>query len=148
MFTDLYLQPSLGRASQTLANMLSLFTVGLLALASANHLDTVGIPAYRKTLQRNAPGTLSHRLEHNGTWLTSGWFTEIGVGEPPQYLELLIDTGSSDIWIPAAQAKQCRERQCGKGSCKTFPTRHSPSRSPTFVILAGHHDSSPLSNMA
>ncbi|KAM0722909.1 hypothetical protein Q7P37_001107 [Cladosporium fusiforme] len=96
--------------------MLFLLTLGLLGLASANHLDTISIPAHRKTLQRNTPATLFNRLEYNGTLLAGGWFAGIDVGEPPQYMELAIDTGSSDMWIPAAQAKQCRERHSRKGN--------------------------------
>lgn len=98
--------------------MFLLIILGLLGFTCASRLDTVSIPAYRKTLQQNAPATIQHMLRYNDTWLHGGWFTEIGVGEPPQYLELLIDTGSSDLWIPAAQADTCHAGHCMGGSCK------------------------------
>lgn len=98
--------------------MIPFTTLSLLGLSSASHLDIVSIPAYRKALQLNVPDTFSHSLNYNDTWLAGGWFIELEVGEPPQPLEVLIDTGSSDLWFPAIQAKKCREHLCVGGACE------------------------------
>jgi len=51
------------------------------------------------------------------------YFANVSVGTPPQSFALQIDTGSSDLWVPAAQAAQCttdiaENGGCPDGSCK------------------------------
>ncbi|CAM9456317.1 unnamed protein product [Ascophyllum nodosum] len=47
----------------------------------------------------------------------------IGIGTPPQYLTVVLDTGSSDLWIPGMGCTAC-------GNHATF----DPSRSKTFTL--------------
>lgn len=101
--------------------MLPFVILSVLGLAWASQLDTVSIPAHRKLLQLNAPSTVFNRLQYNDAWLNGGWFAETSIGEPPQALEVLLDTGSSDMWAPAAQATKCREHHCVGGTCKCIP---------------------------
>jgi hypothetical protein len=51
------------------------------------------------------------------------YFANISVGSPGQPLQVQIDTGSSDLWVPSAQAVMCQSRRgCAGGTCKpSFP---------------------------
>lgn len=69
-----------------------------------------------------------------------GYFATCTVGSPGQDVILQLDTGSSDVWMPASTAEVCKEGACTLGSCtySVFPsileadtnwsqlTRHSP----------------------
>ena len=49
------------------------------------------------------------------------YFANVTVGTPAQALALQIDTGSSDVWVPAAEAALCsnaREGGCPNGQCE------------------------------
>lgn len=51
------------------------------------------------------------------------YFANVTVGTPAQALALQIDTGSSDVWVPAAEAALCsnaREGGCPNGQCELF----------------------------
>ena len=59
-----------------------------------------------------------------GNAVTAGlYFANISVGTPAQHLMVQIDTGSSDVWVPANTAPVCAESAsqgggCDGGSCK------------------------------
>lgn len=52
-----------------------------------------------------------------------GYFSTCTVGTPPQDVILLLDTGSSDTWIPASSAAICSKEHsddpCPLGSCES-----------------------------
>ena len=56
---------------------------------------------------------------------SGGYFSSCTVGTPPQEVVLLLDTGSSDTWIPAADAPICSTNfavnPCPFGSCECEP---------------------------
>lgn len=52
-----------------------------------------------------------------------GYFINVEVGTPGQNITLQLDTGSSDVWVPASTAAICtqtsqRNPGCTFGSCK------------------------------
>lgn len=51
------------------------------------------------------------------------YLTEVDIGTPPQKLDLLLDTGSSDTWVFTAQTQQSR----GRGKTTTFDQSQSSS---------------------
>lgn len=70
-------------------------------------------------LQRRASNTVAVSL---GNAEQAGlYFANITVGTPGQELQVQIDTGSSDTWVPSSSASICsdeREGGCSGGSCK------------------------------
>ena len=62
--------------------------------------------------------TLSAALTRNDQWISQGsYFIDVEVGTPPQKFELLVDTGSSNFYLPSSQAPTCQQYLCPGGSC-------------------------------
>ncbi len=67
---------------------------------------------------RKRSSTLLSDLDLNDKWIFSGgYFLDIEVGTPPQQLQVLLDTGSSDLFIPSAEAARCLNHNCPGGRC-------------------------------
>jgi hypothetical protein len=85
--------------------------------------------------------------------MRGGYFATCQIGTPGQDLTLQLDTGSSDIWVPASTAQVCSrrgDRGCSFGSCmlsmvaKTYLGRRektnlfgavNPDESETFEVV-------------
>jgi hypothetical protein len=73
----------------------------------------------RSSNLRKRSATISTDLDLNEHWVFSGgYFLDLDVGTPPQRIEVLLDTGSSDLFIPSAGAGSCLNNHCPGGSCK------------------------------
>lgn len=102
-----------------------LLALNLLSCATANTLNTLRIPTQRKTLNVNTSAVLPHPINYNDDWAVLGYyFIELGIGTPPQLVQLGLDTGSSDMWVPLANVSHCLKSQCPAGTCKSSMVVH------------------------
>lgn len=104
---------------------LSLFVSALLLPSSVIAVPkTLGLKFDVKRHQSESP-TVTKRARSVGGALSNEkirYLMNITVGTPPQYLEIKLDTGSSDMWIPSANSKMCQEfaEECLEhGSCRS-----------------------------
>jgi hypothetical protein len=76
---------------------------------------------YSQGLRRRAD-TVTAAL---GNAETAGlYYANVSVGTPAQDLNLQIDTGSSDVWLPSSSASLCKSAKsggCPGGSCMSGP---------------------------
>lgn len=57
------------------------------------------------------------QLDFHADWVDQGgYFITIEVGTPPQSFEVLVDTGSSDLFVPSATAANCLKGNCPGGA--------------------------------
>jgi Eukaryotic aspartyl protease len=68
-----------------------------IALKSRSTSNTLGVPMYN---------------------LVSQYRMNVSIGTPPQSIVLAVDTGSSDVWTPEAQACGAGKSDCEGGYCK------------------------------
>ena len=114
----------------------------LLAVASAQiqfdiqknfDIQTKQLKARQLALQRRGiyarADTVTAGLSNDKT--EGLYFVNITVGTPGQSLGLQIDTGSSDVWVPASTAPICldaRQGGCLLGSCECDLLLHAVPR--------------------
>lgn len=96
---------------------MALLALSLLGFTNCEILNTVRMPAYRKSLGANS-SVLGHPVTYNEDSSPGMWFTKLGLGSPPQSVEVLLDTGSSDPWAPSSEFSDCLRSKCPGGSCE------------------------------
>lgn len=69
-------------------------------------------PASR--LQKRQGKTFGQTISNDR--MRGGYFASVSMGSPPQDLTLQLDTGSSDIWVPASNAQVCTASSSSTGS--------------------------------
>lgn len=84
-----------------------------------------------KTLRKRA-GTYSQELNNNLTG--GGYYTDVALGTPPQPVTLILDTGSSDVWVLDSHADLCssEDLQSYYGTCLAT---YDPDESSTYEIV-------------
>ncbi|KAJ9605361.1 hypothetical protein H2200_010018 [Cladophialophora chaetospira] len=75
--------------------------------------------------RQNSDGSVDAVLSNNQEL---EYLVNITVGTPAQKLSVTLDTGSSDLWIPASSAPLCKKNQCDFGS-------FDPSKSSTYQVV-------------
>jgi hypothetical protein len=87
-------------------------------------------------LRRRDASTYTQVLENNAT--AGGYYASVTVGTPPQSVTLVIDTGSSDVWLLASSASLCTEADLQEeyGPCLT-------TCKSSFQLLHSTMDSAP-----
>ncbi|KAI0474861.1 mitochondrial elongation factor g 1-like protein [Xylaria cf. heliscus] len=82
-------------------------------------------------LNRRAGGTVQEIITNEKT--RGGYFASCSVGTPAQDVTLQLDTGSSDIWVPASSAAICRQSTSQGGGC-TFGSFNPDQSSSVDVV--------------
>jgi hypothetical protein len=111
--------------------------VGPLLIGAAQVQATDGVVNW--AIQRRETPNQSGRLRRRASTIQDtisndetlgGYFVDCKIGTPSQSLTLQLDTGSSDIWVPASSAKVCKDKSsggCDLGSCMSLAVQRFPS---------------------
>jgi len=116
-------------------------TIAVLAAVAAPAL-AASSPAFlildfeKRSPQKGRFANLVHRSNDDGSVVAAltqndnklEYLINITVGTPPQSLAVTLDTGSSDLWIPAVSSQPCSEGQCDAGS-------FDPEKSSTYQVV-------------
>lgn len=70
-------------------------------------------------------GTITESLVNNVT--AGSYIATVHVGTPPQTMSLVLDTGSSDVWVVSSTADVCQQ-DSREGSRKLFLLRQFGDR--------------------
>ncbi len=122
--------------------------LALLALlassASAANVVEIGIQPIRNHIPHlnnrlrsratTAAGTYVETLLNNVTG--GGYYASVSVGTPPQPQVLVVDTGSSDIWVVADDADLCTSVQLQRKYRDSCDDTYDSSASSTFKLIS------------
>ncbi|KAI1100998.1 aspartic peptidase domain-containing protein [Jackrogersella minutella] len=90
-------------------------------------------PTSRLPALHKRAGTYSQELNNNLTG--GGYYAQVTVGTPSQTVDLIVDTGSSDVWLLDSSSDICQSTamQSYYGYC--LPT-YDPSKSSTYSVVS------------
>lgn len=86
-------------------------------------------------VRKRGASTVSRPLTLNDQWIPQGgYFINVDIGTPAQSFEVLVDTGSSNLFIPSSQAPNCQAGNCPGGACKSWPSPISLNLFSTNIV--------------
>ncbi|RYP05828.1 hypothetical protein DL764_003539 [Monosporascus ibericus] len=112
----------------------ALVAVGCAAsFATAQRVVSMGIGKTKRPPPLHKRSILQ---ELNNNLTGGGYYAEVSVGTPPQTVRLIVDTGSSDVWVLDSDANLCTssimQEEYGGGCIATF----DPPESSTYTALS------------
>ncbi|KAL1892853.1 hypothetical protein Sste5346_006745 [Sporothrix stenoceras] len=125
--------------SVTVLESLALF----IATTSAANVVEIGINRIRPG-QPGLPNTLRSRANSPSTYIETlvnnvtggGYYASVDVGTPPQPQVLVIDTGSSDVWVVASDADLCTSSLLQRKYGDTCSDTYDSSKSSTYELVS------------
>lgn len=94
---------------------------------------TFSKPTSRLPALHKRAGTYSQELNNNLTG--GGYYAQVTVGTPPQTVDLIVDTGSSDVWVLDSEADLCQSTRMQDyyGYCLST---YDPDKSSTYSLVS------------
>ncbi|KAI1462908.1 aspartic peptidase domain-containing protein [Daldinia caldariorum] len=107
------------------------------AAADTNSQKVIPVSFGRSTTKqpalRRRVGTYSQELNNNLTG--GGYYAQVTVGTPPQTVDLVVDTGSSDVWILDSRADLCGSKK-KQNYYRYCLSTYDPSKSSTYSVVS------------
>jgi hypothetical protein len=115
----------------------SLFFIAAAAFTSAQKVVPLtfsrGDPRHN-TLHKRSGGGGTYSQELNNNLTGGGYYADVALGSPPQPVTLILDTGSSDVWVLDSDADLCQSQklQYFYGACLAT---YDPAESSTYSLV-------------
>lgn len=123
-----------------MSQALFLLTLSAVSLSAANPVTSPKVFGleFTKTVKRTEAGPLYRRGTVLGDISNEQIYYQanVTIGSPPQTFGIQLDTGSSDLWVPAASSDICAEPQ----SCLMGSFDYTQSKSFDFLPEAPHFE--------
>ncbi|KAK1763551.1 aspartic peptidase domain-containing protein [Phialemonium atrogriseum] len=92
----------------------------------------VGKPPLLAPLRRR--GTFTQTAINNITG--GGYYVDIAVGNPPQKMSMVLDTGSSDAWVVSHDAEFCTNEKLQQAAGQACGGTYNPGKSSSYKLLS------------
>ena len=119
----------------TLATLLALASTAVAADSVLNFPLNRGAPHFRvgNVRQNVKRDTYSQALINN---ITGGaYYAEVTVGTPGQKVSVVLDTGSSDLWVVSYEADLCTDYSIQQAWGDSCDKTYNPKKSSTYKVL-------------
>ncbi|KAK3629704.1 hypothetical protein LTR56_017136 [Elasticomyces elasticus] len=93
--------------------------------------------------QSRRDDSLLRPLPFNDHWISQGgYFIDVDIGTPPQHFQVLIDTGSSNLFVADSQAPPCQQYNCPGGSFDSSASSTFQNVSEPYIFNISYADGS------